>query len=196
MEEKVMNEKESLALISQMIRNTQQRFERVNAAPFLAFGYATVVMSIVVWYLLKVTNNYIWNVLWMLIPVLGFGILKLFFPKRKKMHKTFVDKGIDYVWNVIGVTMFFMGILTFFVNINILSTIVLLMGLAMTLTGLMAKLRIITVAGILGVLSSALFLFQVVKGIDVVLLFGAVFFVLMVLPGHILYAGKGGEHNV
>lgn len=195
MEEKMMNEKESLALISQMIRNTQQRFERVNAAPFLAFGYAAVLVSIMVWFFLTNYYNPYWNLLWFLIPVLGYLFLKLFFPKQEKMVKSFVDKAIDYVWNVIGFTMLFVGVLTIFVNISIMPTIVLLMGIAMTLTGLLAKLPIIKFSGILGILSSALFWFRVVEGGNVILLFAVVFFVFMVLPGHILYAKKeGGAH--
>ena len=44
------------------------------------------------------------------------------------------------------------------------------MGIAVTLTGLLAKLKIITVAGILSVLSSGLILFTVVEGVNIVLL--------------------------
>lgn len=196
MEERRMNEKESLELISQMIRNTQQRFERVNAAPFLAFGYATVLIALVVWYLIGITDNYQWNFLWMLIPVVGGVGLKLFFPKQKKLVKTFVDKAITYVWNVIGAVMFFVGILTIFVNIPIMFNIILLMGIAMTLTGLLSKLKIILYAGVLGMLSSGLFMFNVVQGVNVILLCAAVFFVLMVIPGHVLYAQKGGKRDV
>lgn len=195
MEERNLNEKESLELISQMIRNTQQRFERVNAAPFLAFGYGTVIVSVVVWYLLTRTQNPIWNLVWLMIPVLGFAMQKFIFPKRKKIVKTYVDKAIDNVWSVIGFTMLFVGVITFFVNIDVMPTIVLLMGMAMALTGLMAKLPIIKYSGILGILSSALFWFRVLQGGDVILLFAAVFFIFMVVPGHILYAQKeGGRH--
>lgn len=196
MEERKLNEKESLELISRMIRNTQQRFERVNAAPFLAFGYATVIASIMVWYLLKATQNPMWNLLWLLIPVIGLALLKFLFPKQEKMVKTYVDKAIDYVWRVIGFTMLFVGLLTFVVNINVMPSIVLLMGIAMTLTGLLSKLPIIKYSGILGILSSALFWFDIVNGLNVIVLFAAIFFVFMVIPGHILYAQKGGESHV
>ena len=52
MEEKALNEKESLELISQMIRNTQQKLERKNGIPFLIWGYVTVIVSLTVWYML------------------------------------------------------------------------------------------------------------------------------------------------
>ncbi len=196
MEERKLNEKESLELISQMIANTQQRFEKENAAPFLTFGYATVVLSVVVWYLLKTTDNYRWNFLWLVIPVVGYFGLKMLFPQRKKLVKTFVDKAIGYVWAIVGACMFGFGVLAMFVRIPIMFDIVLLMGIGVALTGLLSKLKIITIVGVLGIMSTLLFVFHVVAGIDVILLFGAVFFVLMVIPGHILYARKGGVSHV
>ena len=196
MEERKLNEKESLELISQMISNTQQRFEKENASPFLTFGYATVLLSIVVWYLLKATDNPVWNLLWLSIPLLGYLGLKFIFPQRKKLMKTFVDKAIEYVWTVVGGCMLTFGILAMFIRIPIMFDIVLLMGIGVTLTGLLSKLKIIVIVGVLGILSSILFVYNVVEGVNIVLLFGAIFFVLMVIPGHILYARKGGKANV
>lgn len=190
MEEKIMNEKESLEFISQMISNTQQRFQKHNALPFLVFGYATVLVSVVVWCLLSTTHLPQWNLLWLSIPVIGYGAMRLLSSKSKRRRVTFVDKAIMYVWMVIGICMILMSLLTFFISIPILFEVVLLMGIAVTLTGLLAKLKIITVAGILSVLSSGLILFTVVEGVNIVLLFGAIFFVLMVIPGHILYSQK------
>lgn len=190
MEERKINEKESLELIAQMIRNTQQRFQKGNAAPFLVFGYLTVTLSLVIWYMLKITHNPYWNMLWLTIPVLGTFGLKLFFPNRKKIARTVVDKAVDDVWLVIGLCMILAGLTTFYTFFPIFFEEVLLMGIAVTLTGLIAKLKILTFSGILTMLSSVLFTLGIVKGIDQILLFGAIFFLFMVLPGHILYAKK------
>lgn len=196
MEERTLNEKESMELISQMIRNAQRRFERVNAAPFLAFGYATIFIALVVWYLIDMSDNPRWNLLWMSIPLVGMLSMKLFFPKRISTVKSFVDKAIDYVWNIIGAVMFMVGILAIFVRIDVMADIILLMGIAMTLTGLFAKLKVIIVGGVLGTLASSLFLFDVVRGVDNILLFAAIVFIIMVVPGHFLYAQKGGGQDV
>jgi len=190
MEERQINEKESLELISQMIRNTQQRFQKGNAAPFLVFGYLTVILSLVIWYMLEITHNAYWNMLWLFIPVLGTFGLKLIFPNRKKNVRTVVDKAVDYVWLVIGFCMLLAGLTTFYVYFPIFFEEVLLMGIAVTLTGLITKLKILTFPGILTMLSAVLFTLGIVQGIDQILLFGAIFFVFMVLPGHILYAKK------
>ena len=49
MEEKPLNEKESLELITQMIRNTQKKMEKGSGLPFLIWGYVTIAVSLAVW---------------------------------------------------------------------------------------------------------------------------------------------------
>lgn len=195
MEERNLNEKESLELISQMIRNTQQRFQRDHVAPLLVNGYVTVALSAIIWFLIKQTQNGIWNLLWLTIPVFGFLGLRIFFKNRTKNVRTYIDQSLDYIWWVLGSIMVSSGLLTFFLHLfPILFLIILLIGIGITLTGLITKLKILTYAGILNILSSVLFLFPIVKGIDQILLFGAVFFFFMVIPGHILYSKKGAEN--
>ena len=48
MEDKVLTEKESLDLISQMIRNTRSRLEDNSGIPFLIWGYTTVIVAVIV----------------------------------------------------------------------------------------------------------------------------------------------------
>lgn len=195
MEERKLNEKESLELISQMIRNTQQRFQRDHVAPLLVNGYVTTILAVIIWLLIKETQNGFWNLLWLTIPVFGFSGLKIFFKNRTKNVRTYIDQSLDYIWWVLGSIMVSAGLLTFFLHVfPILFLIILLIGIGITLTGLITKLKILTYAGILNILSSVLFLFPLVKGIDQILLFGAIFFVFMVVPGHILYSKKGTEN--
>jgi hypothetical protein len=106
MEEKQLNEKESLELITQMIRNTQQRIEKGNGIPFLIWGYTTVLVSLLVWYMLKSTGNDYWNLLWFLIPSIGFTAMTITMQKENKGVKTYLDKVIMYVWIVVGIAAF------------------------------------------------------------------------------------------
>ena len=46
MEERKLNEKESLELIAQMIQNTKNRMETNCGMPFLLWGYTTVFTSL------------------------------------------------------------------------------------------------------------------------------------------------------
>lgn len=49
MEERKLNEKESLELIAQMIQNTKNRLETNCGMPFLFWGYTTLFVSLLIW---------------------------------------------------------------------------------------------------------------------------------------------------
>lgn len=57
MDNKKLNEQESLELITQMIQNTKFKMVKNAGTPFLVWGYMTVVTSLLVWYLLKETRQ-------------------------------------------------------------------------------------------------------------------------------------------
>ncbi|HBG41414.1 MAG TPA: hypothetical protein DDW85_08365 [Porphyromonadaceae bacterium] len=187
MEEKNLNEKESLELISRMIRNTQRKFEKEHAVPYLVFGYLTVLVAIVVWYLLSTTRNQQWNLLWLLIPIVGSVILYFANRNSQREVQTFVDRAVSYVWIVCGVTVFVASFVpTFYVAMPILFLVALIISMGTTLTGGITRMRLLTVSGSIG-MAAAFFLLSV-KGPESILFFAAIFLVTMVIPGHILYA--------
>ena len=187
MEDKQLNEKESLELIARMIQNTQQKFEKGNGVTFLIWGYTTIVVSLLVWYLLTTTGDYRMHYLWFLIPIIGTPITWLFYRKQEKGVKTYIDKIVSYVWIVLGFTGFLVSLTAmFYWKIPILFVIILLMGSGTALTGLIIKFKPIAIAGFIGLLLSLCCLFA--NGIDSILVFAAVFLVMMVIPGHILNA--------
>ena len=63
MEERKLNEKESLELIAQMIQNTKNRLETNCGMPFLFWGYTTLFVSLLIWFLVVTTRNYYWQYL-------------------------------------------------------------------------------------------------------------------------------------
>lgn len=186
MEERQLNEKESLELIARMIQNTQQKLEKEHALPLLIFGYITIGVSIAVWYALKQTQNQLWNLLWFLIPVLGFIILYVINGKKKAIVRTFVDKVVNYVWLICGGTVVIASITpTFGARMPILFVVALVIGIGTTLTGAITKVALLKVTGVIGILTSfALFWIQ---GLSPILFFAGIFLVMMVIPGHILY---------
>ena len=189
MEDKILNEKESLELISQMIKNTQQKLKAGNGLTFLIFGYTTVVISVIVYYLLKMSHNSLYNLVWLGIPVVGF-ILLYFFRKNEVVYsKTYVDRIVRYIWTVIGTAVFFVSFFAGFVRMPILSILILLLGIATTLTGLTIRFKPVIISGIIGMFSCVLpFL---IAGYEQTLIYGFCIFVMMVIPGHILnFQGK------
>jgi len=194
MEDKILNEKESLELISKMIQNTQNKLESGEGKPFLIFGYISVIISIAVYALLVTTNNQFANLLWWAIPLLGGLFMYMFGRRKDKYAKTYIDRIINTVWGVIGTVMILVSFSAFIIHsFPMVSLMLLLSGIATTLTGLIIKYIPIVICGICGTLTCALpFIFI---GYEQVLIFTVAVFIMMVIPGHILNY-KGRKSNV
>ena len=80
----------------------------------------------------------------------------------------------------------------FYWSLPVLFIILLIMGMGTALTGLIVNMKVVTIGGTLGALSSLGCLF--IHGFDQILLFALAFFFMMVIPGHFLNykAKKGG----
>ena len=145
MEERKLNEKESLELITQMIQNTKDRMAENSGTPFLLWGYVTVIISLLVWFLLKETGNNNWQFLWFLLPVIAFPATLWSQRKARKMLKTYIDRVVDYVWTVFGLGAFLVSCTAIFVwKIPILFVILLMMGMGTALTGLIVNTKVVT----------------------------------------------------
>lgn len=192
MEDKVLTEKESLDLISQMIRNTRSRLEDNSGIPFLIWGYTTVIVAVIVWSLVTTSGNYLWHWLWFAIPVLG-GTLWLLHNKKQLNNRsrviTFVDRAISHVWMVFGIASFMISIISFLTYIPILFIVLLTMGMATAITGLIIRFKPIIFSGFIGILFSPLCV--IVRDTSSILIFAAIFVLMMVIPGHMLnYTAK------
>lgn len=106
MEEKKLNEQESLELITAMISRTQERYIG-DGNILLVWGYLVVVITLLVWGLLYATQNPAWNWLWFLIWIIG-GIATSVMQRRKEKKqgsvKTYSDKVTSQIWSVVGFT--------------------------------------------------------------------------------------------
>ena len=192
MEDKVLTEKESLDLISQMIRNTRSRLEDNSGIPFLIWGYTTVIVAVVVWSLVTTSGNYLWHWLWFAIPVFGGTLWLLHYKKQLNNRSraiTFVDRAISHVWMVFGIASFMISIISFLTYIPILFIVLLTMGMATAITGLIIRFKPIIFSGFIGILFSPLCV--IVRDTSSILIFAAIFVLMMVIPGHMLnYTAK------
>jgi len=185
MEERKLNEKESLELIAQMIQNTKNRLETNCGMPFLFWGYTTIFVSLH----LVSGSNYpeiiIGNTYGSYSPIIAGTGTYLSTRNQQPGIKTHLDKVINYIWLVFGITGFLISMLAmFFWQLPILFIILLLMGMGTTLTGLVVGYKTVTICGTLGALSSIGCLFY--PGPNQILIFAPVFIFMMVIPGHVL----------
>lgn len=104
MEEKKINERESIEIITSMIARTKERYSLGDGNIMLMWGYLTLIISVLVWVLLAVTHNPAVNWLWFLIWIIG-GIATPVMAKKnaiKKGAKTYTDKIISRLWSIVG----------------------------------------------------------------------------------------------
>lgn len=181
-----LNEEESMALIAEMIRNTQRKMERGAGTPMLVWGYATVLATLAVWAGLKLTNDYRVQFLWFLIPVIGLTWM-LFQRRQPPEVRTYVDKVVSYIWIVMGWSGFIVSCLSFMgvIRTTILFIITLMMGQGSVLTGLVTRFRPLIIGGIVALLLSVALLYLHTLGPHL-LIFALAFVAMGIIPGHIL----------
>ncbi len=193
MEERPLNEKESLELITRMIKNTQQKLEKENGIPFLVWGYTSILVSILVWYQLNNTQDYRWNYLWLLIPLIGFPVMLLLQKKNEKGLRTYLDKIISYVWTGFGAAGFAVSMgAMFYWKLPILFIVIVLMATGTAITGMIIQFRPLIISGFLSILLS--FGCLIVENTHSILIFALVFLLMMVIPGHILNIKNRKRH--
>ena len=180
---------ESIELIRNTIDLSRKRLQRDAAVPFLIWGWTTVAVSLAVWYALYATGNGHWNRLWLSIPVIGGCGLWLCLRAKtgKTLTRTWVDRVMSCLWMTLGVVAFAYSCLAPFMQIHILYTVLLLMGIGTAVSGLVMKSWLLIVAGfMMAMLFAPVTL--LVSGVESILIFAAAFFVTMVVPGHIFHA--------
>lgn len=185
MENKQLSEKESLQLIAQMIQQSQYRLAKNAGTPFLIWGYMTAILSLVIWMLIRETANPQWNFLWLLLPAVCYPLMTYLNRRNEQMVKTYIDRIIGQVWTVFGIAgILISGVAMFLWHIPILFIILLLMGMGTALSGMIIKVRVLTICGALGALLSVGCL--MIGGVDQLIFFATAFLIMMVIPGHAL----------
>lgn len=104
-----------------------------------------------------------------------------------------ITRILGYVWAVFGLGGFLITwVAIFYWSLPVLFIILLIMGMGTALTGLIVNMKVVTIGGILGALSSLGCLF--IHGFDQILLFALAFILMMVIPGHFMnYKLKKGD---
>lgn len=198
MEEKDINEKESLELISQMIQSTKEYIEVGNGNQFLYWGYFTAALAVVVDVVYKFTGWGYSGCLWMLMFV--FWIFMAIINKRKHHTvKTYINKVVNHVWYVIGLMFIvtFAVIFTLALVYNNYKSLDLMMplsaiyvGIGVSITGIIVQNKWVANLPFFGI-GIGLYILTVIY-LDIPstfswnLLFGLSFIVMMAIPGHIL----------
>lgn len=200
MEERKLTEKESLEVITSMIERTRQRYIG-DGNIMLMWGYLTVGVSALVWAMLLITNNQVWNWLWFLIWIIGGTLTPVMARKQRREEgvMSYSDKVSSQIWSTVGFTAiaatFFClaflligGIDSWLMMFSIALVIVPMAEIAQ---GIVVEEKCLVVGGAIG-LAAGLFTLCCIAG-RVALnaswfmpIFIVAFAAMMIVPGHIL----------
>jgi hypothetical protein len=198
MEEKNINEKESLELISQMIQSTKEYIEVGKGNHFLYWGYYTTALAVIVYLVYEITGWKNSGYLWLLMFV--FWIFMTIFNRRKHHAvMTYTNKVVNHVWYVIG-SMFIVTfavilvlglIYNHYTSLNLMMPLsAIYVGIGVSITGIIVQNRWVANLPFVGIgiglyMLTALYL-NIPPTISWNLLFGLSFIIMMAIPGHIL----------
>ena len=186
MENKKLNEQESLALITQMIQNSKKGLVVGSGNSFLFWGYLTLAVSIAIFLLLYITGNQSWFWLGIVIPVIG--CLYTYWISRRNGKKTmsYVDKVISNVWQIVGALL----ALNYGNNIAILPLLLLVLSVGAGITGSVIQEKSFYNCSAFGIAISLGMLFNInsiVEGpLRQVFAFALAITVVMIIPGHMV----------
>lgn len=198
MEERTLNEKESLALITQMISSSKKNMEIGQGNYMLIWGYFTTALSIILFALINLTNSFIWSWGWMLMFVM-WPIMS--YRQRQKPPRvvTYTDKVISQVWQVMGwmfiVTFLTIGIIEFSFSryidfILMLPLSLIYCGIGISITGIIIQEHWMTYAPLIAFIIAIYMLTMLMIGEKATTLwylyFGLSFVFMMIIPGHIV----------
>ena len=201
MEERKMNEAESLELITSMINDSRARMRRDFGTPFLIWGYTTVVVSIIQALIVACVDDfmpYLW--LWCAIPLIGWPLM-LWLNKQEGGAVNYIDRCVGAVWTGIGIASVFIPFYCGF-GISVFPTVVVLMGVGTYVTAVVIKDKTVRRIGVVAIISPVTFaiahfvyvrFFTLHYGglyLTECIIFAVIIFLLLVVPGHILNRKK------
>lgn len=200
MEERKLTEKESLEIITSMITRTRERYIG-DGRIMLMWGYLTVVITAIIWTLIGVTHNPVWNWLWFLLWIIG-GTLTPIMDKKmqhEKGFKNYSDIVTSRIWSTVGFSAIVAtAICLAFLLVGGIDAWSMMFAIALVIvpfaeiaSGIVVKEKTLIIGGAIG-LSAGLFTMACIAG-HVALyaswfmpLFIIVWVVMMIIPGHII----------
>lgn len=191
MEEKKLNEKESLELITRMIQNTRRNLDTGSGNIFLVWGYVGALVTLAVLAGVYFTKNpgLMWG-FWG-VPIIGYLLTYLLMRKRQKATKSYIDKVLMQVWMILGlVCMMIVLMATDTERFEIILPLcAVVMSLGSIITGCIIRYTMFLVFPVLGLVWGMKSLFDALtQGTSYVSLlwFVAIVVFAMIIPGHIL----------
>ena len=158
---KEMTAQESLNLITETMNNNRKEIVRNSGKYFIMWGILLTVFSLLVYVLWKTTGKAAWNNLWFALPVIGYPLARLIKSKEKSTRaENFISRINGGIWGTFGLFACSIALFTVLygqfgnstltaivLGATLTAQIVLLFGMAETISGIALKNRVIKMAG-------------------------------------------------
>lgn len=202
MEEKKLNERESLELITRMIQETKNKLEVGDGNVLLIWGYVSVCTAILVYVMIMLTgNNPLVNWLWFLIPLIGYGVMQK--QKRKetgvKSHSSsYVDKISAGIWKNVSIIACLFGTICMafmFCGYNcwvlMFAYAFIIIGFGSIAQGVIIREQSLTFGGLFSIAAGGVVASCAICDIPIYItwaipLYILCFILMMIIPGHII----------
>ena len=155
---KEMTAQESLQLISESFNKSRNDILRNSAKYFVLWGILLTATSLTIYLLWHFTGKPQWNFLWFAMPVIGYPLATLVGKSNAPIPQNEVSKMLGGVWSVFGTfSLTLSAIAVFVVPMHVTLIIVIILGLAECISGVMLKNWPIIIAGFLLGVGGAIF---------------------------------------
>lgn len=186
MEKDKMSERESLELITEMIRNARQRMKtRIHPNVLLICGYASGIVALLIWVIRQYSSFYYVSFLWLLIPLICMPVCIRLNEEKGGYTGGYIDRVVNRISVIIAVLCVTAGLSTLWVTFPVFFVEGLLISLWVVVIGLLIDYKFVVYGGIAGlvVAHSLLFLQDEIWQIP---LFACIVLVSILIPGHLL----------
>lgn len=147
---KEMSAQESLQLIAETFNKSRKDILRNSAKYFMLWGALLTVTSLVIYLLWHFTGRPQWNFLWFAMPAIGYPVAALMGKYKVAVPQNEVSKMLSGVWSVFGtfaVTLSALAVCLVPMNVSLI--IVIILGLAECMSGVLLKNWPIIICGFL-----------------------------------------------
>ena len=145
-----MTAQQSLQIITETFNKSRKGILLNSAKYFLLWGALLTAISLVIYLLWNLTGKPQWNFLWFAMPVIGYPLAMLMGKYDVSVPQNEVSKMLTGVWRVFGVFAITLSVLSIcLVPMNVALIIVIILGLAECMSGVLLKNWPIIVCGFL-----------------------------------------------
>lgn len=201
MEEKTINEKESLAIITEMIDRTKNRLRIGDGNMLLLWGYTSLAVTALTLSVLIITQHPASNWLWFLIWLICGSVSARICRRRdcESSVRTYIDNITSGLCSLVGscailitaicLIMMLVGGRDCWVAMLVFG--LLIVGIAVAIQGIIIKEKCLVAGGSVGIMCGAIVMCFAIGGISISIwwafpLIAVSFISMLIVPGHIL----------